>query len=38
VTLTAFLRDYTDLAGKPLLLATEYADLEAGRIVTKQLH
>lgn len=35
--LTTFLRDCTDMNGKPLLDTDEYADLEGGKIVMRKL-
>ena len=36
--LTAFLHDCTDMAGKPLLQADEYAELDGGKVVVKKLN
>jgi hypothetical protein len=36
--LTAFMRDCTDMDGKPLLQADEYAELDGGKVVTKKLN
>ena len=36
--LTAFMREHTDVTGKPLLGQGEYAVLDGGKIVTQKLH